>query len=133
MCQAVCLSCMMHQVHAGICHTGSAELHSPHYPLWTRTDVISLSVSLSLSSSLPFFYLPLSHSCIIYLSSRFLPFRLPESIFVLAVPHPSPSLFPLFPPAASRSLPAGGLISLVCRRCCWVTEHACHAWFGGLG
>lgn len=87
----VCLSCTMlprHQVRTGICHTGSAQRHSPHYPLWTRTDVISLSVSLppiTLSPSPPF-PLSLSHSCISFLSFLFLPFCLPESssIFVLS-------------------------------------------------
>lgn len=71
-CQAVCLLCAVlprHQVHAGICHTGSAQLRSPHYPLWTRTGVISFSVSPPPSSppplSLPLF---LSPSCIIPLS-----------------------------------------------------------------
>lgn len=52
----VCSSCMMLprlQVLTGICHAGSAQLHSPHYPLWTRTDVISLSLSLSTLTSSP--------------------------------------------------------------------------------
>lgn len=86
-CQAVCLPCAVlprHQVHAGICHTGSAQRRSPHYPLWTRTDVISLSVSLSslfppslcltlasfLSLSPPFFfYLSVYLNLILFLSS----------------------------------------------------------------
>lgn len=86
--QAVCLSCTMlprHQVHTGICHTGSAQLHSPHYPLWTRTDVISLSVSLppallpslclSLASSfsLLLFYLSVYLNLILFLSFLFMP------------------------------------------------------------
>lgn len=45
---------------AGICPTGSAQLLSPHYPLWTRTAIISFSVSPSLHIYLP--HLPLASS-----------------------------------------------------------------------
>lgn len=124
-----------HQVHAGICHTGSAQRRSPHYPLWTRTDVISLSVSLSslfppsfcltlasfLSLSPPFFfYLSVYLNLILFLSS-------------FLTLHPlSLSLFDPLSYIVSLSS-ACGLISLVCCWCCLVTEPACHAWVGGLG
>lgn len=115
-----CTTLPRQQVCAGICHTGSAQLRSPHYPLWTRTDVISLSVCLSP----PF---PLSHTCII---SRFFSTLLSTCILLYFC-----AVFPACALSLSHSpSPACALISLLC--CCgcsWVTQPGCHTWFGGLG
>lgn len=145
------MSCMMlprHQVHTGICHCGSAQLHSPHYPLWTRTDVISLSVTPPSPLPLPF-PLPVS---LLHHFSLLLPFCLPTSLSIF-VPswffsscffafcptlHPSPSFSPSLSPSVLHSLSilclsACGLISLVYCCCCFVTEPTRHTWFGWLG
>ena len=102
---------------AGICPTRSAQLLSPHYPLWTRTDIISFSVSLS--PHLP----PPSPSCTIYHPCLFLSFCLPESTSISVL-----SLFPL----STRSPPPPPLdwLSLWWRP---LGDTACRTWFCGSG
>lgn len=98
---------------------------------------------LFLSSLFPPSVLLLHH---LSLSPLLLPFCLPESrsIFVLVAflqfvmvspPTLSLSLLHFLPLSCIVSLSSAcGLISLVCCCwCCWLTEAACHAWFGGLG
>lgn len=94
---------------------------------------------LSLSS----LYLHLSHSCIIYLPCLFFFFTFLSTwilfyfcpVFFFAVPLLPLTLSLFLPPSCIVSLSSAcGLISLVCCSWCyWVTQPACHTWFGGLG
>lgn len=102
MCQWVCvhpLWCFWGSRCAGICPTGSAQLLSPHYPLRTRTDVISFSVSRST------FTPPVLHRLSLM---SLLSFCLPESTLI-----PVLSLF-----SPNKSGPSLDWLSLWW---CWVT------------
>lgn len=140
-CQAVCVFVLYDASQAP-----GAHWDLPHWvgsaPLTSLSSLdkdgrnLPLCFSVPLSSLLPPSASLLHH---LPLSSRFLPFCLPESlsIFVflgyfchLSHSHPSLSLILLLSCIVSLSS-AFGLISLAC--CCWVTEPAFHAWFGGLG
>lgn len=95
--------------------TRSAQLLSPHYPLWTRTEIISFSVSLS--PHLP----PPSPSCIIYHPCLFLSFRLPESTSISVL---------FLVPLSTSSPPSLDWLFL------WrllLGDTACRTWFCGSG
>lgn len=79
-----------HQVHSRISQTGSSELHSPHYLLWTRTDIIpSRPCSPSLCTLLHHvFLLTFNITCIVF-------YICPSSLFCLL------SFFPPFPSDSS--------------------------------
>lgn len=115
MCQEVCTHptwCFWGSRCAGICPTGAAQLLSPHYPLWTRTDIISFSVSLSTFTSPR----PLLH----HLS--------PMSFFIFV--YLNLLLFLFFPSFLSARLPpvSGVIIPVVL-----LGDTACHPWFCGSG
>lgn len=135
---SVCV-CAASQVHIWICNTWSAQLHSLHYPLWTRADIIAFSVSPIISS--PLFFppsVPLLHHLSLLSFLTFLPASCP--IFVacflpLSRSIPLLDITPLFfsltvlNMLSTLSFTACGLISVACVVCCWVTEPTHYAWF----